>query len=119
LLPDNVAVANNPGEPIDGSGKMLVKLHIYIRTNFDASATFETGKIDLVTPDGKTHSLGPIQVEAIAQAKAQARESGNPIAGIISRSMIGGFHKRPVGRFEIRVTLGDQTFLAGILNFKD
>ena len=121
ILPDNVNVSSEiksgePGQPI--LPRVLSKLCIYVKLNFDPSEEFTEGKAQLVLPDGTRKDVGVIRPQTISEAKIKAKENGIPVAGIKLRMVFGGFQVRGSGLMMVEMVLGDRTYLAGAINFK-
>jgi hypothetical protein len=125
ILPDNVGITRIAADaPTDGAapitrGKLnrsLSKLCIYLRVNFDLDYQLPEVKMQLVFGDGTVHAAGSILPDVIEAAIAQAKEKGNPVTGVVARLELGGFAPPP-GVMKFEVVLGDETHLAGALNF--
>lgn len=128
ILPDNIGIERKaaPSAQAEGAasvvkGKLnrtLSKLCIYVRINFDLDYELPEAKMQLVFSDGTVHQAGSIENDVIQTSIKQAKEKGNPIAGVLARMELGGFSPPPgVMRFE--VVLGGEAHLAGAMNFVD
>ena len=111
LMPDNVNVVMGHG------GRILSKICLYVRLNFDPEYNLGEVKMNLITPDNARLPLGSIDLETVNVARSQAKARGNPIAGVISRAVLAGV--RPAtGPLCVEVSYQDMTHLAGALNFE-
>jgi hypothetical protein len=118
VMPDNINVAQ-PGDRQGNviSSKHLSKLCIYVRINFDPSAMYQSGRLRLILPNETTHDLGEIDAATMQKARNNAVAKGNALAGLITRAVLVGFTLPKLGVMKVEVTLDDQIFLAGALNF--
>lgn len=117
LLPDTVTIE----QPTSNGGaeqttKLISKLCVYVRVNFDPDMRLEPPKIWLVMPDGERLGMGSVTPEIIQKAQSESKAKGNLLAGIVSRVIMAGF--RPLnGSVKVEVDVGDETILAGALTF--
>ena len=117
LLPDTVELSGPPGEkPVQP--RMLTKLSIYIRINFDPDQDIGASQIRLKLPDDEIISLGEIGPDIIQKARADAKAKGNLLAGVISRITFTGFQPPLNGSIRLEVDVGGETHLAAALTFK-
>jgi hypothetical protein len=71
----------------------------------------------VVMPDNSIGTQMTIERAVLKQAQ-DTRLQGNPIAGITSRLVIGNFMLgKDLGRILVIATFGEQTLIAGTLNF--
>lgn len=98
--------------------RQLSSLHIYLRINFDPDFDLPEANMRVILPTDEVIEVGKIPADVIAQARSQAKETGLPLAGVISRLGIGNFALPKPGLLRFEVVLGDESHLAGMLNFK-
>ena len=119
VMSDNIQV-HSPPEPVATEGKNFVRviprLGIFIRISFDVRAEVSPVIISVTMPDGEEVHRAEIEEHVIDGARA-TREKGNPIAGLVQRLQVGGLPIKKLGRMTVTVTVRDQTYLAGFLNF--
>lgn len=120
VLGDNINVGFPPDRG-DGSAdskfvRVIPRLGIYIRINFDASAELGPTSLKITMPDGEVIHEAMVEESVVATARS-TREKGNALAGIIQRIQFGGVPLRQLGRLTVEVTIGQQAYLAGYLNF--
>lgn len=120
-LPDNAALTplseKADVQPSAQLPRMLGKLSIYIRANFDPEDRIPTIKFRLITPDDKEVDIGEADAEVIVKAQNQAKEKGSPIAGTISRAVLMNFKPSKPGILRVLAVVGDEIRIVGILNF--
>jgi hypothetical protein len=113
-------MGDNANLPLPEESSKLVgvipRLGIYIRINFDVAAELGPITIKVTMPDGTEIDASRIDEETIAAAKS-TREKGNQIAGVVTRLQFGGLMMKTLGRMTVNVSIGEQTYLAGFLNF--
>lgn len=115
ILPDNVAPPASSG-PSDGAP--IAKLCIYLRINFSPSDKVLAGTAKLLDPERNAIELGEITQALIDQASETAKKQGSPLAGLLTRAHLSAFALRGYGRFTVEVVLGDETYVAGFVNFQ-
>jgi len=121
ILPDNLQTPKMVPDAqgvIRSTARMLSSLHIYLRINFDPDFDLPEAYMRIVLPTEEVIEIGKIPGDVIAKARSQAKETGLPLAGVISRLGIGSFAMPKPGLLRLEVVLGDEIHLAGIQNFK-
>ncbi len=124
VIPDNVNVSNLPNEAssippkIDIGAKVLSKLCVFVRINFDPEYELPEGKLRLVLPNDEKIELGNIDSATIKKAQREAKEKGNPLAGVISRAVLGGFRIPKLGVLKLEAVFGGEVHIAGAINFQ-
>jgi hypothetical protein len=118
IMPDNVSVP--PPQQPSGEGekrtRLIPRLGVYVRINFDVSADLGPITVKVTMPDGEVVHEETISDETVISAK-ETREKGNSIGGMIQRLQFGGLPLNQLGRITVEVSTGAQTYLAGSLNF--
>ena len=120
VMPDTVNLVQGvevKEKDAKGANAILPKLCMYIRINFDADFDLPEPRMRLAMPDGQNVEVGAIQADVVSKARQQAKEKGNPLAGVISRVVIAPF-RPPEGVMKLEVLISDVAHLAGSLNFK-
>lgn len=132
LLPDtiNIVPAQRPGAPPppgQGTGgkpaapprpnRMLTRLCILIRINFDPDDEFETLQVRVTMPNGSARVFDEIAPATLEQARAHARESGLAMAAIVSRHVFNNFQAGKPGLLKAEVLCDGKSTLAGALSF--
>lgn len=109
VLPDNINM------PIPGA---LAKLGLYIRFHFDPAV--DPGQIftRIVHPNGEETKLGELDAAVVKKARDDARAAGVPIAGVISRAMIGNFPVKIPGIVRAIANVGGEDITCAMLNMK-
>jgi hypothetical protein len=110
VFPDNVST---PGLPL-----IIPKFGMYVRINLDPHAKDVPIEFILEHPDGALITKNLIDPKLISDTKAEARKTGAPIAGIISRVIMVSFEIHMPGRIMLRARVGKDEFVAGSLNVK-
>jgi hypothetical protein len=120
MMPDNVIVEAIPSEigTTEISQRVLSKLCIYLRINFDPDFELNISAIRIVLPDNTTASGGEVNLELLRKAKTEAKTGGNALAGVIQRIVLGGFRAPDNGSIKLEVDINGETYLAGALAFK-
>ena len=122
ILPDTVnlrASKVDGNENISGGvNKVLTKLCVYARINFDPRADVGEPKVQISTPDGTVLAHTVVQEALIAKAKQNAIDRGNLQSGIIVRLVLTAFQPPPEGIIKAEVVIKGHSRLAGFLNFK-
>ena len=113
VLGDNANVTKPPTDEMVG---FIPKLCIYLRLSFDVSAELGLVSFTVKMPDGTEIGAGGIDSETLAKAR-ETRNKGNPIGGVVSRLQFVGLTMKTQGRMTVEATIGDQTYVAGFLNF--
>jgi len=120
VLSDNIAVPRDDPPPPTEKGetfvRVLPRLAIYVRVNFDVSAELGAVKVKITLPDGAVIHDEEIDEKTIEQARA-TKKKGNPMAGLMQRLQFGNLPIAKLGRMTVHVNVGKQTYLAGFLNF--
>lgn len=114
IFGDNAVVPPLPSELPNARG-LIPKLCVYIRIYFDVDSGLGPIRIKLILPDGKEMEAGSVDDATIAQAKS-TKENGNPMASVIARFQLNYFVTRDLGRLQVVVSIGAQSYLAGYLN---
>lgn len=117
-LPDNI-LAQGVTVPVAGAlpQKVLTKLVVYIRTNFDPEYDLPEIKFRLVLPDGTSLNVGEADASVIAKSRSQAKGNNLPLAGLVSRAIFLNFQLSQDGIIRVEANIGDENRLVGILNF--
>jgi len=95
----------------------LPKLIIYIRINFIPTFDLGEAKARMVMPSGETIPLWTFDAGWVRNAQESAQASGSPLAGVLSRIIIGGFQPPSSGTVSVEVEIKGETYLAGALTF--
>jgi hypothetical protein len=123
IIPDTVNVATSRKErsgltAIGVDTRVLAKLCMYVRINFDPDYELPEPKIRLIQPDNVSIELGTIDAATVQKARSDAKSKGNLLAGVISRVTLGGFKLPRTGTLKLEVQLEKEVHLAGALNFQ-
>lgn len=123
IIPDNVNVATMPitpdGKPKpDPATKILSKLCIFARINFDPAYEMPEANIRLVPSEGAAIELGKIDRKTIDTARQQATERGNLLAGVFSRATLNGFPIPQKGTLKVEIAFPKETIIAGAIYFQ-
>src|SRR5689334_17198651 len=86
----NLDVQGRPESAPTNAAITIPKLGVYIRISFDPNLALDEIKFRLTAPDGGEQQLGIVEAAVLKQAALQAREKGNPLAGVASRVILGG-----------------------------
>jgi hypothetical protein len=97
--------------------KMLSKICVFVRANFDPDDPIKELKMRLVFPDGQIADLGGALPDAIAKAKSEAKDKGNPLAGIIMRAVLVGVRLNKSGLMRLEADVDSETRLLATMNF--
>lgn len=95
IFPDNLNLGVPPGPTHQA---FLSKLGIYVRVHFAAEDDPGPMKVILIFPNGTEAEIGKLDEALIAQSKAQAADSKNPIAGVISHAVHAPFQVQVPGK---------------------
>ena len=95
---------------------MITTLGIYGRINFDPEYDLPKPRILLTLQDGQSLDISSMTEELVSRAKREAQERRNPLAGLVFHVVIPSF-PMTVGILKLEVTIGEETYLAGALNF--
>jgi hypothetical protein len=115
LMPDNVNVAD-AGAPQPGMRKIIPKVCVYLRLNFEPHQTLGVASVRLVMPNGEKVPLGAIDAALMEKSRLQALEKGNALAGVTFRAVMGGLFLGEAGKLKLEVDLDEETYLAAALN---
>lgn len=123
IFPDNVdnievTGGDHGSVKLERDMKMLSKLCMYVRVNFDPDYDLPEPKMRLIQPNGEHVDLGIIEMPIVSKARTDAKAKGNILAGVVARISIGGFRAPKSGLLQLQVILGDEAHLAGALNFR-
>lgn len=119
LMPDTVNLETTDGKQESSrSQRMLGKLSVYTRINFDPDLDIEINDISLVMPNGDPIRIGDISPALVSKARQQAKEQNNILAGIVSRASMWGFAAPEAGSIRVVVTINGEKYLAGALRFQ-
>ena len=120
LMPDNVNLADKTdGVTREGQArKLLGKLCLFVRINFDPDIDIGAPEIKLVMPDGESIAIGEIEHSLIQKSISETKENGNLLAGVMSRAVFWGFNPPTDGSIKVEVYINGETYLAGALKFK-
>jgi hypothetical protein len=117
IMGDNATIPPAPPDMPDNFQAIMPKICVYTRLHFDAD--IDPGQISLTVlmPDGSVAATTNIEQDNINGARA-TRARGNPMAGITIRYVMGNFViPKTLGRIVVNATIGEQSFIAGTLNF--
>ena len=121
IIPDTInlmhATAGAAVPSGDTAARVLSKLCIYTRINFEPEYDLREPELRLALPNGEVVSLGKIEATTVRQARSDATTKGAPLAGVISRAVLAGF-RAPTGTVKLEVIVGDETYLAGAITFQ-
>lgn len=111
ILPDNIEV---PKIPV-----MMPKLSTYTRINL--SVDYDPGYISLFlrTPDGEERALTTFDPNMVQNTRRDAKEQGNPLVGLISRTVGAGFQIPQSGRIVTVLRTKDHEIICGGLNIQE
>ncbi|HSC19433.1 MAG TPA: hypothetical protein VLC74_11005 [Rhizomicrobium sp.] len=116
LVPDNANVAGGD-EPIPaGKTKVIPKLCVYVRINYDPKNPCGSAAVRLIMPDGSKHPLGDIDAALMETGRAQALARGNLLAGVTFRAVMSPLPVKSGGHLKVEVEIGSETHLAAALN---
>lgn len=124
LLSDNIntSTAEDSSEKEGGKGieqnKFLTKLCIFARANFEINDPIEEFQLRLVLPNEDVISIGGATPQMIEDAKRQATEKGNLLAGIVMRTVMHPFPLPKFGILRLEAVIGSETRLVGHLNVR-
>ena len=116
ILPDTVNVEAPPSESPAQITKLLSKLCIYVRINFDPTMELGTAQIWLAMPEGERLALGEIGSDIAEKSQQEATARGNLLAGVVSRVVLAGFQP-PKGAVKVEVSVKGETHVAGAITF--
>ena len=108
IYPDNVNVPSIPCA--------FPKLALYVRINLNVEFDHPSLSLTLTMPDKTQVAVTQFERSLIDKALADARATGNPIAGLIGRVVSGNFPVPIPGRIVATVKVGDESIVAGSLN---
>lgn len=108
VFPDNINVSAIPG--------MLPRMGIYVRVHIDPEPDPGAISIRLQFPDGAETPLTTLDPALVLKSRNDARNSGHPIAGLISKTVATPFPLPQAGRILVWVKVGDTDYLAAALN---
>lgn len=122
VMPDNVELVQSDGTPgsvIEGEApRIMAKLCVYFRINFDPSFDIGTPDLHLIMPDGDVLPVGKISEDIVRKARAQAKEKNNVLAGVISRVVMAGFKPPKMGPMKLEAVINGESYIAGALSFR-
>jgi hypothetical protein len=114
IMPDNATV---PVSPPEGQIVMVPRLALYARIHFDPDNQLERIQFDVIVPDGTVISLGVIDQSVIDRAREDAKKQKSPLAGIVTRVIMGPLPLKKLGRLIAKLTIGKQEYIAAAVNF--
>jgi hypothetical protein len=115
VLADNAVVPTPPPGTDPNSPGMIPRLALYTRINFDVDVELGPISFTVEMPDGQIMPAGGVTPETLEEARG-TRSLGNPMGGVISVLRLQNFVVPKLGRVIFRVTIGDQSYIAGFLN---
>jgi len=121
LLPDNIDIQpthTEKGGVATNDSKFLPKLCVYARANFDPDDPVNEINLRLILPDEKEVPFGGASPDVIKLAKQQAKERGNPLAGVMMRGVMSPFQMSGGGILRLEAIIGSEVRLISHLNFK-
>lgn len=98
--------------------KLLAKLCVYLRINFDPAFDLGEPTMRLVLPNDEAIPIGTISAAVAKKAASEAKEKGNLFAGLISRAVLVGFRPPKMGTVKVEITISGKAYVAGALNFQ-
>ena len=118
LLSDTVNVnAATRGAAEKTESKFLGKLCVFVRANFDPDNPIRI-KTYLVFPDGQELEVGSAEGDIIGKAQSDAKNKGNPLAGIVLKAILGGFSlSSDGGVVRLEADINGERRLLGAINF--
>jgi len=120
LLPDQVILNLKNSQPgLEDGCKILPKLCVFVRINFDLDFELDEPEIWLVAPDGERIFLGPMPYKVVQQARTEAAEKGSPLAGVVSCAVMLGYQVTHLGTLRLEVKINGTFHLAGAINFSE
>ncbi len=116
ILPDNLNVMPPEGiTPEKGALPVFPKLCVLLRFNFEPDVDLPLYESRIVFPDGLVIPLGKLDTAIVEDARRNAREKGNPLAGLIVRAAFGSVRLAKPGVVRVEVQAGEEiTVVAGI-----
>lgn len=123
LLPDNINVELAPAQGEQkttvpsSQNRVLSKLCIFARANFDPDDPINRIDFSIVLPNDQRVELGAIKEDVFEKAKLQAKENRSPLAGVILRSILAAFRMSKPGLVRLEATIGKEKRTLAMLNF--
>lgn len=123
VMSDNINVnmfnSDNDGVErvqINSESKVLPRLCVYTRINFDPRDKLKKISMKVTMPGGEEIIESPIDQRLIEQSKTKAIEKDNLLSGIISRLELGGAPLSKSGKLTVEIDIDGEIYLAGALN---
>lgn len=107
VFPDTIKVSPIPGT--------VPRMCLYIRIHFDPKSQPKSISIKLNRPDDIDSQKYEIEKDVILKTFTEAKKTGHPYAGILSRATIIPFPITQPGRFDIVVTIDGVDSVCGSL----
>ena len=120
IIPDDVQVMSAREDSAKNktiATRILSKLCLYVRINFDPTYNLPEPSLRLVMADGAVLPLGSVDLETVKKSKDAAIKLGLPLAGVLMKVAISGFQPK-LGLLKAEVILGDDVHLAAALSFR-
>jgi hypothetical protein len=114
VLPDNLNLEVQSDDQTP-SKLHLTRFSIYLRVNFSVDCELGTGKVRLILGDNAVHELSDIPAAILNEAKTNALQKGNAIAGVLMRTALPA-DVLQTGKIRAEVEIDGETYIAGILN---
>lgn len=108
IFPDNISA---PGLPV-----VFPKFALYTRINIDPAAAYAPIQIKVLGKDGSVIMSNSIEEGLILRTMEDAKNTGAPFAGIISRMLVVNFSANAEGRILAVAKIGDEEFSYASMN---
>lgn len=110
ILPDNVNLPKVPA--------LIPRLNLYLRLLLDPDAPPEPIMVALSFPNTETKEFPLLDAAGVTEACAQAKGTGMPYAGIVSRLVMGNFPVSQPGRLTATVAMQGGKYICAALNIQ-
>lgn len=110
VFPDNIVIPN--------VGVALPKLAIYLRVMLDPTSEPGMIAVSLNFPNGETKEIVRIDADTTQRACKEARDSGAPYAGIMSKVIMLQFAIIQVGRITVVAKMEGREQICAAVNFQ-
>lgn len=119
IMPDIVNLEVGNVRPDSGGTKrMLSKLAIYTRINFDPDLDVGLPEATLIVTNQEPIKLGNVDDNLVNKAKSEAKAKGALLAGIVVRATIWRFSPPENDSIRVEIDIKGQKYLAGALRFQ-
>jgi hypothetical protein len=109
IMSDNLAL---PSAPV-----IMPRLAVYLRAYFDVASKPQAIKAWVQFPWDQRIDLGDADASLVEAALGQARERGNPLAGVILKGLFSPLVVKSFGATTVHIKIGREENLCGMLNF--